>query len=99
VSEEIPEMVKRVARALRDLRLAEERALGLSLFSSGRILPLDVRAACTAIETMHEPTDSMVNAAMSYGWQPEPLNIGYDEMWRVMIDAALEWKVSDAGHQ
>jgi len=42
------------------------------------------------LKAMREPTKEMVDAAMDYGWQPEPLNIGYDDAWRAMIDAALK---------
>lgn len=86
------EMVERVARALYEGALADHRA-GLRPLVFADMTGPDHRywlaRAREAIVAMREPTEAMVDAAMSFGWQPEPLNIGYDDAWRVMIDAAL----------
>jgi len=45
--------------------------------------------ACAAIEAMREPTSEMIEAATGC-YQNETLrNIGYDEFYRAMIEAAL----------
>lgn len=85
------EMVERLAKTL--LRAHYERGRGIppewdSLDRYQR--EMWEQSAKAAIQSMREPTETMINAAMDADGTNMPLAIGYDVAWRAMIDEALK---------
>ncbi len=90
MSDEVPEMVERVARAIRD-------ELGLDWPYTGHAMLLSTARA--AIEAMREPNDLMLRAGDREAEKATYLGLGGDEaqwsidgttnVWRAMHSAAL----------
>jgi hypothetical protein len=83
------EMVERVAVALADAD-PDDRGLPAGV----EMAPFYRMLARAAIAAMREPTEAMIR---SCDWPNTDRSSGLDDVWRVMIDAALSG--SSVGHQ
>jgi hypothetical protein len=87
------EMVERVARAIagrRAVRLIDTYGIDEGHLKNFIVLPVDIEDARAAIAAMREPTAKMVDAGCDeekVGYAPD--GAPADDVWRVMIDAAL----------
>lgn len=75
--------IEEVAKAYRDAVMSTPDGVSIPFEEFSRI------AARAAIEAMREPTDAMMKAGEVPGWD-DSVSIGLSsDVWRAMIDAAL----------